>query len=128
MMRNLFSLFLVLSLPVRVMAQTTPPTSDLRQLAEAIQAVAKPSAGHKLPPVPPAADPKQIRLISFSTLPEWPLPVLLDNRRVPFDSLNHYHLSQVASVALNLDSRFTTIYGASASWGVVDVKLKKKQK
>ena len=109
------------------MAQTAPLTSDLRQLAEAIQAVAKPSAGHKLPPVPPAANPKQVRLISYSTLPEWPLPVLLDNRTVPFDSLNYYRLSQVASVALNLDSRFAAIYGASGSWGVIDVKLKKSK-
>jgi hypothetical protein len=93
-----------------------------------MQAVAKPSAGHKLPPLPPAADPKQIRLVSFSTLPEWSLPVLLDNRPVPFDSLNYYHLSQVASVSLNLDTRFAAIYGARGSWGVLDVKLKNQPK
>ena len=127
-MRNLLILFLVSSFPLGAIAQTAPATSDLRQLAEAIQAVAKPSAGHKLPPLPPAADPKQIRLVSFSMLPEWPLPVLLDNRRIPFDSLNYYRLSQVASVALNLDSWFTAIYGASGSWGVIDVKLKKQSK
>ncbi|MGI4759221.1 MAG: hypothetical protein ACRYF0_00845 [Janthinobacterium lividum] len=127
-MRNLLILFLVSCLPFGASAQTAPATSDLRQLAEAIQAVAKPSAGHKLPPLPPAADPKQIRMVSFSTLPEWPLPVLLDNRPIPFDSLNNYCLNQVSSVALNRDTRFTAIYGASGSWGVLDVKLKKQPK
>jgi hypothetical protein len=127
-MRNLFFLLLVLGLPSGAIAQTASTTSDLRQLAEAMQAVAKPSAGHKLPPLPPAADPKQIRLVSFSTLPEWSLPVLLDNRPVPFDSLNYYHLSQVASVSLNLDTRFAAIYGARGSWGVLDVKLKNQPK
>jgi hypothetical protein len=127
-MQNLLVLLLVSSLPLGAIAQTAPATSDLRQLAEAIQAVAKPSAGHKLPPLPAVTDPKQIRLVSFSTLPEWPLPVLLDNRPIPFDSLNNYRLNQVASVALNRDIRFTAIYGASGSWGVIDVKLKKQPK
>jgi hypothetical protein len=127
-MRNLFSLLLVLGLSARAVAQTTPPISDLRQLADAIQAVAKPSVGHKPPTLPPATDPKQIRLVSFSSLPERPLPVLLDNRPVSFDSLNYYRLSQVASVALNLDSRLTALYGGSASWGVIDIKLRKQQK
>ena len=120
-MRNLFVLFLVIACPHAAATQTAPATSDLHQLAEAMQAVAKPSAGHKLPP---AANPKQVRLVSFSTLPEWPLPVLLDNRPIPFDSLNNYHLNQVASVTLNRDARFTAIYGSSGSWGVIEVKLK----
>jgi hypothetical protein len=93
-----------------------------------MQQVAKPSAGKKIPPLPPPIDSKQVRLISFSTSSERPLPLLLDNRSVPIDSLSRYTLSQVMSVNLNLDPQRTALFGASGSWGVIEVKLKKPLK
>jgi hypothetical protein len=125
-MSNAFGIPLLLLFPVAAVAQTAPAASDLRVLVEAMQQVTKPSAGKKIPPLSPSTDSKKVRLISFSTLSERPLPLLLDNRSVPIDSLNRYTLSQVLSVNLNLDPQRTALFGASGSWGVIEVKLKKK--
>jgi hypothetical protein len=112
-MRNLFVLFLVLSLPRLAAAQTAPAASDLRQLVEAMQKVAKPSIGQPLP------------LKSTSALASFPLPLVFNGSPAPLDSLNRHTLAQVASVTLSKNAANNAIYGASGSWGVIEVKLKK---
>ena len=129
-MKKVVSSFLLVALvsgPFLSFAQNAPPGSDLRQLVEAMQRVAKPNAGQKLSPLPPAANPKQVRLVSFSTLPEQPLPLLIANRRVPFDSLNKYTLQDVQSVTLDNDQLHTALYGSSGSWGIIQIKLKERK-
>ena len=109
-------------------AQTPQPTSDLRQLVEAMQTVVAPCEYE--PAI--CAMPMQVRGVSGrdSTLhrpmqkkPSF-LPLMLNGRLLHPDSLNLYTLQDVSSVTLNQDKTFLALYGARAAQGIIEIKLK----
>ena len=129
----LFLLFLpATGLPTRTLAQQAPAATDLRRLADAMQEAAKPGvtqeqqqlAAIRASPPPAPATSGPVRLVSISTLPSMPLPVLLNNRRVPFDSLNRYTMAQVETVMLDTNPHYNALFGGVGSWGVIKVQLK----
>jgi hypothetical protein len=110
-------MLLALGLPFAAKSQDAPPTSDLRQLVEAMQKVAKPSVGQPLPPM------------SRSAVGNVPMPLRLNGSYVTLDSLNRYTLRQTESVRLNLNEPMNTaLYGIIGSWGVIEITLKKISK
>ncbi len=55
------------------------------------------------------------------------MPLFINDRHVPFDSLNKYTLEDVELLTLNKDDSYTALYGSKGSWGVIQVKLKSRQ-
>lgn len=127
-MKDVFGMLLIavgiIASPAAV-AQTTQPTSDLRQLVEAMQKVAKPTAGQERPLVYPTNG--ETRMVTINTLPERPMLLFINDRHVPFDSLNIYTLDDAELITLNKDDSYTSLFGSSGSWGVIQVKLKPKK-
>ncbi|WP_177189873.1 hypothetical protein [Hymenobacter actinosclerus] len=125
-MMKALTICLSLALGLTARAQTNKAPSDLRLLVAAMQTVVT-------PPQTPAcymavrgelsAAKDSVGLPAIRKQTAY-LPLTLNGRFFPADSLDYYTLQNVASVSLNRDKQLTVLYGTRASQGIIEIKLK----
>ena len=121
-MKNVFGILLVaagiMASPAAV-GQISQPTSDLRQLVQAMQKVIKPTVGQKTALL--------IRDGSVHNAQSYPIPLFLNGHVATLDSLDKYSLVDLDELRVDKTEKATALYGTLGSWGVIYVTIKKKK-